>query len=226
MTLRAASAMQVLREQGKALFLQAVDVGRAAGVILGADLAALGTLREAGDVSFLTAREVLGEDPIEPGSVERRRADHERFLATDLPDAWNGEPRPIPLPARTAARAGAGTVVRGLAVSAGTATGRVRVVHEIGDRDFDVDDVLVCRTTDPSWASLMAIAAALVIDVGGAISHGAIVARELGIPCVIGTGNGTQVLSDGDTVRVDGSAGTVLVLAPASDDPGRAVTGQ
>jgi pyruvate,water dikinase len=99
-------------------------------------------------------------------------------------------------------------------------------VHEIGDRDFDVDDVLVCRTTDPGWASLMAISAALVIDVGGAISHGAIVARELGIPCVIGTGNGTQVLSDGDTVRVDGSAGTVLVLAAASDDPGRGVAGQ
>jgi pyruvate,water dikinase len=90
----------------------------------------------------------------------------------------------------------------------------------------------------------MAIAAALVIDVGGAISHGAIVARELGIPCVIGTGDGTRVLSDGDTVSVDGSSGTVLVLGPAqpsaevqpsgkvqalgdaSDDAGGGVAGQ
>jgi len=128
--------------------------------------------------------------------VERRRADHQRFLATDLPDAWNGDPRPIPLPATSTERAEPGVSVQGLGVSSGTATGRVRVVHEIGDLDFEVDDVLVCRTTDPSWASLMAIAAALVIDVGGAISHGAIVARELGIPCVIGTGNGTRVLRD------------------------------
>jgi len=179
-----------------------------------------------GDVFFLTAREVLGEDRIEDGTIERRRAEHQRHLATDLPDAWNGEPEPIPLPTPATQRAAPGTVVRGLGVSAGTATGRVRVVHEIGDLDFDVDDVLVCRTTDPSWASLMAISTAMVIDVGGAISHGAIVARELGIPCVIGTGDGTRVLRDGDSVHVDGGAGTVLVLEGDSGDPGGGVAGQ
>jgi pyruvate,water dikinase len=209
--------MQVLREQGKALFLQAVDVGRAASAVLSDDLVAAGVLQTPSDLSFLTAAEVLGEDPIVPGVVERRRAQHERSLATDLPDAWNGDPQPIPLPRHTGVRAAPGTVVRGLGVSAGTVTGRVWVVHDISDQDLDIDDVLVCRTTDPSWASLMAISAALVIDVGGAISHGAIVARELGIPCVIGTGDGTRVLSDGDTVTVDGNAGTVLVTESSTD---------
>ncbi|HTK63564.1 MAG TPA: PEP-utilizing enzyme [Pseudonocardia sp.] len=72
----------------------------------------------------------------------------------------------------------------------------------------------------------MAISTAMVIDVGGAISHGAIVARELGIPCVIGTGDGTRVLRDGDSVHVDGGAGTVLVLEGDSGDPGGGVAGQ
>jgi pyruvate,water dikinase len=69
--------------------------------------------------------------------------------------------------------------------------------------------------TDPSWAAIMLTAGGLVIDVGGPISHGAIVARELGIPCVINTRDGTQRLSTGDYVRVDGTTGEVLILEVA-----------
>ncbi|MFY1621075.1 PEP-utilizing enzyme, partial [Micromonospora sp. WMMD736] len=91
--------------------------------------------------------------------------------------------------------------------------GRVRIVHDPAD-DIDIDpgEILVCPTTDPSWVSLMTIASALVIDIGAAVSHGAIIARELGLPCVIGTRSGTTDLREGDHVRVDGSAGTVEVL--------------
>ena len=212
--LRAAGAMPVLREQGKAQFLQVVDVGRAASMALGAHLIEAGQLDTADDVFYLTADELLTGD-IDQAAISKRRGDHTEFLRTDLPIAWNGEPNPIPVRERAAPDAGrteAGTSVTGLGVSAGTARGRVRIMHQLSDDDFDVDDILVCHTTDPSWASIMAIAAGLVIDVGGAISHGAIVARELGIPCVIATATGTQQLRDGDYVEVSGSAGTVTVL--------------
>jgi pyruvate,orthophosphate dikinase len=83
-------------------------------------------------------------------------------------------------------------------------------------------EILVCRTTDPGWASVMMLASALVIDIGGPISHGAIVARELGIPCVIGTRDGTAQLRTGDRLRVDGARGEVTVLAPAGEEPAAA----
>jgi pyruvate,water dikinase len=63
----------------------------------------------------------------------------------------------------------------------------------------------------------MFMASALVVDIGGQLSHAAVVARELGIPCVMNTGDGTRVLRDGDRLRVDGGAGTVEILTPASD---------
>jgi pyruvate, water dikinase len=70
----------------------------------------------------------------------------------------------------------------------------------------------VSHLTDPNWAGAMVMAGALVIDVGSAVSHGAIVARELGIPCVTNTRVGATALRQGSTVRVDGTAGTVTIL--------------
>jgi len=75
-------------------------------------------------------------------------------------------------------------------------------------------DILVAHTTDSSWASVMFLAGALVVDIGGQISHAAVIARELGVPCVMNTGVGTRTLRTGDRVRVDGSAGTVELLSP------------
>ena len=73
-------------------------------------------------------------------------------------------------------------------------------------------EVLVAATTDPSWASIMFVSAAVVVDIGGTLSPAAVVARELGIPCVVNSGNATQALRNGDVVRVDGRTGTVEVL--------------
>jgi pyruvate,water dikinase len=70
-------------------------------------------------------------------------------------------------------------------------------------------DILVCPYTNPSWTPLFQRAAAVVVDLGGLGSHAAIVAREYGIPAVMGTGTGTSVLADGQRVVVDGSAGAV-----------------
>ena len=91
----------------------------------------------------------------------------------------------------------------------------MRLVADPVEADVEPGEVLVCPTTDPSWASILFLSAALVVDIGGPLSHAAVVAREMGIPCVIGTGNGTAILRAGDHVRVDGTAGTVEVLRRA-----------
>ena len=118
----------------------------------------------------------------------------------------------IPTPVEASAAAGAGEEITGLGVSPGVVEGRARVVLDAAASELEPGEVLVCETTDPSWASLFLVASALVIDIGGALSHGAIVARELGVPCVINTRTGTRRLRTGDRLRIDGGAGLVTVL--------------
>ena len=98
----------------------------------------------------------------------------------------------------------------GVPASGGRATGPVRVIRE--PAEFGAlrgGDVLVCPYTNPTWTSLFQRAAAVVVDSGGIGSHAAIVAREYGMPAVMGTGNGTTVLVDGQRVTVDGDTGRV-----------------
>ncbi|MBO3130380.1 PEP/pyruvate-binding domain-containing protein [Dermatophilus congolensis] len=102
--------------------------------------------------------------------------------------------------------------ITGTPGSPGTATGPVRLIT--GPETFDrlqPGDVLVCQYTDPSWTPLFALASAVVADTGGRLSHAAIVAREYGIPAVMGAGNATTTLRDDDVVTVDGSSGTVAL---------------
>jgi pyruvate,water dikinase len=104
-----------------------------------------------------------------------------------------------------------GTDVKGIGVVGGEVTGRARIVHDPRTADLAQGDVLVCPTTDPSWTPLFMLAEALVIDTGGAMSHGAIVARELGVTCVINTVTGTRDIPEGATVTVNGTTGVVTV---------------
>jgi pyruvate,water dikinase len=107
-------------------------------------------------------------------------------------------------------------------VSPGVVEGVARVMSGADDGELDDGEILVCHTTDPSWAPLFLLASALVVDIGGAMSHCALVAREIGLPCVINTGDGTTVINTGDRIRVDGDAGTVEVLrTPTISSKGR-----
>jgi pyruvate,water dikinase len=102
-------------------------------------------------------------------------------------------------------------LVRGLNASPGVAVGPVRVALRIEDADaLQPGDILVARMTSPDWVPFMRRAAAIVTDAGGMTSHAAIVSRELGLPCVVGTRQATSVLHDGMLVTVDATAGTVL----------------
>jgi rifampicin phosphotransferase len=101
-------------------------------------------------------------------------------------------------------------LLRGMPGSPGQATGSVRIVHGPGDfPKLQPGDVLVCPFTDPAWTPLFSLAAAVVADTGGPLSHAAIVAREYGIPAVLGTETATSELNDGDLASVDGNEGVV-----------------
>ena len=103
-----------------------------------------------------------------------------------------------------------GDVLKGVSGSAGIAIGRVCVIH--GPEEFHKmhkGDILVCHLTDPEWTPLFGLASAVVADTGSALSHAAIVAREYGIPAVLGVGFATTKFQDGDTIRVDGDRGEV-----------------
>ena len=103
-----------------------------------------------------------------------------------------------------------GALVTGTPSSSGSATGPVTVIREPAEFSrLAAGDVLVCPYTNPAWTTLFQRAAAVVVDAGGPASHAAIVAREYGIPAVMGTAIGTSVLTDGQLVTVDGTTGRV-----------------
>lgn len=103
-----------------------------------------------------------------------------------------------------------GDVLKGVSGSTGTAIGKVCIIH--GPEEFykmQKGDVLVCQLTDPEWTPLFNLASAVVADTGSSLSHAAIVAREYGIPAVLGVGFATTRFKDGDTIKVDGDKGEV-----------------
>ncbi len=106
----------------------------------------------------------------------------------------------------------AGRRISGIAASPGLFTGRARIIETLDDASrLEDGDVLVCRATTPPWSPLFATIGALVVNTGGMLSHGAVVAREFGIPAVVGTMYGTTLIPDGSTVTVDGTQGLVIV---------------
>jgi pyruvate,water dikinase len=106
----------------------------------------------------------------------------------------------------------AGALV-GLAVSAGVIEGRARVILDVGDADLDPGDILVTAYTDPSWTPLFVAIKGLVTEVGGLMTHGAVIAREYGLPAVVGVEHATRRIRDGQRIRVHGTNGYVEILA-------------
>jgi pyruvate,water dikinase len=211
--LRFAARHIPLREVGKATFLQAIDIARYAATGLGVRLHDTGLLVDPNDVFLLTVSELRAGATPEREVLEQRRELRRAYAPLALPERWVGNPDPTIV--GQAAEISPGEKLTGVPVSGGLVEGRVRVVVDPASSEadeFEPDEILVCGFTDPSWTPLMNLAAALVIDVGGALSHGAIVARELGVPAVINTGDAARRLRTGDYIRVDASAGTVELL--------------
>ncbi len=105
----------------------------------------------------------------------------------------------------------AGALV-GLPVSAGTIEGRARVILDMAEADLEVGDILVTAYTDPSWTPVFVAIKGLVTEVGGLMTHGAVIAREYGLPAVVGVEHATQLIRDGQRIRVHGTDGYVEIL--------------
>jgi pyruvate,water dikinase len=100
----------------------------------------------------------------------------------------------------------------GLAVSAGTVEGRARVIRETAEADLEAGDILVTACTDPSWTPLFVAVGGLVTVVGGLMTHGAVIAREYGVPAVVGVEQATRLIRDGQWIRVNGTDGYIEIL--------------
>lgn len=182
-----------------------------------------GWLADAGDVVMLGADEVLETAGDRRELVGERREEMERFRFVHPPEILGAAPPPAAQGderERYARRfygpsaAGlSGGEIRGAAGAPGRATGVARVVLDLGSASkLEPGDVLVTRTTSPAWTPLFAVAAAVVTDGGGALSHCAIVAREYGIPAVVGTVSATVEIADGQRIQVDGGRGVVRIV--------------
>lgn len=200
-----------LRGVGKAAFVQALDGARMIALRIGAHLAARGVIDTTRDVFYLSADEVgacpTGESL--QALVAQRKREHHRLQQFTLPTAWYGTPTPTPSSSTAAALE---TTLSGVGASPGVVEGPVRVITDPSCDGLEPGEILVAPVTDPSWAAIMFVSAGLIVDIGGALSHAAVVARELGIPCVMGVAEATATLRSGDICRIDGQAGTVEIV--------------
>jgi phosphohistidine swiveling domain-containing protein len=201
--------MQRHREIARDAAIRATHAYRLAARERGRRLVEGGVLDRIDDVFHLTLAQLLDPPAEVRAVVERRRAERDRLAGLRVPREFVGSwlPQDMAIPA-----ARSGDVLEGIGVSTGTATGRVRVMHADSLDDLDAGEILVATYTDTGWTPLFATAEAVVTQVGGMMSHAAVVARECGIPCVVNVDDAANRLVDGQMIEVDGAAGTVRVI--------------
>ncbi|GAA4692066.1 phosphoenolpyruvate synthase [Pseudonocardia yuanmonensis] len=173
-----------------------------------------GVVADREDVYYLRfdeLRDVVRTGCADRELIARRREDYRGYQALTPPrvltsdgEALSGSYRRADVPAGALA---------GLAVSAGTVEGRARVVLDMAQADLGTDDILVTAYTDPSWSPVFVTIKALVTEVGGQMTHGAVVAREYGLPAVVGVERATRLIRDGQRIRVNGTSGYVELLS-------------
>ena len=178
-----------------------------------ARLVSAGVLRSPEDICYLRfdeLREVLRTQQVDAALIAERREAfkaHEsltppRVLTSDG-EMLSGSYRRGELPPGALA---------GLAVSAGVVEGRARVVLDVASANLEAGDILVTRFTDPSWTPLFVTITALVTEVGGLMTHGAVIAREYGVPAVVGVADATTLIQEGQRIRVHGTDGYIEIL--------------
>jgi phosphoenolpyruvate synthase/pyruvate phosphate dikinase len=170
-------------------------------------------LREREDIFYLSFQElhdVVRTNHVDDQLIDRRKDAFRSYQALTPPrvltsdgEGVAGAYRRDDLPA--------GALV-GLPVSAGTVEGRARVILDMAQADLEPGDILVTATTDPSWTPLFVAVAGLVTEVGGLMTHGAVIAREYGLPAVVGVADATRLIPDGQRIRVHGTNGYVEML--------------
>jgi rifampicin phosphotransferase len=177
-------------------------------------------LRDREDIFYLSLeefRDVVRTGRIDEELVTRRREAFVSHYALTPPRVLTSEGEALDgAYRRDGIPAGA---LPGLAVSAGVVEGRARVVLDIADADVAPGDILVTVATDPSWSPAFVAISGMVTEVGGLMTHGAVIAREYGLPAVVGVTQATRLIHDGQRIRVHGSEGYVELL-PSAEDAG------
>ncbi len=220
------------RELPKFTIIRMMGVARAALAASGRDLVDAGVLDSPDDIFLLRLAELeaLRAEP----TAELRTVVSERRLALDRESRRVQVPRILVGDGRAFYEGlgdvgGADGVITGSPVSPGTVEGTVRVVLDPARSELKHGEILVCPGTDPAWTPLFLSAAGLVTEVGGMMTHGSVVAREYGIPAVVGVHEATTRLVTGQRVRLDGTAGTIVLVddaeGAASPEPEPVPTG-
>ncbi|MEM9796399.1 MAG: PEP/pyruvate-binding domain-containing protein [Pseudomonadota bacterium] len=185
---------------------------------LGTQLHARGHLDEPRDIFWLTVAEALGAvegaalSPNLAAIAKARRA--EDVASAERPDppmriTLTGPAIYVPVAETHTLETQTGTSRQGTGCSAGTVTATARVIRDPRTESLTPGEILIARHTDPGWIAVFSNASAIVVERGSLLSHSAIVARELGIPCVVGLKDATRWVESGETLRVDGATGEV-----------------
>jgi pyruvate,water dikinase len=214
-----------MRESPKFYIVRIMGIVREGLLESGRDFAAAGELERPDDVFFLRLPELEElaqvEDPLQRGAARdwralaaARRAVYQREkLRRQIPRLLLSDGRAFYEGLNDAPPGADGNVIVGSPVSPGLVEGAVRVVFDPHAAQLAPGEILVCPGTDPSWTPLFLAAGGLVMEVGGMMTHGSVVAREYGIPAVVGVDRATQRLQTGQRIRVDGSSGQIVILS-------------
>jgi nucleoside-diphosphate-sugar epimerase/phosphohistidine swiveling domain-containing protein len=174
-----------------------------------------GIFDAADDVFYLLVDELDALPADVSAVVARRRAERRRLVAVAPPTVFSGSWRPTAASSAALARGG---TLRGVGVCGGRVRGRVRIVRPETIDDLQPGEILVAEVTDVGYTAAFCYAAAVVTELGGPMSHAAVVAREFGFPCVVDVQGATRALPAGALVEVDGTTGEIHVLELADDD--------
>ena len=178
-----------------------------------ARLVQAGILREPEDIHYLSydeLRQAFQTRQIDDRLIAQRKADYAVFEKLTPPRVMTSDGEVISAEYDTA-NSPQGALI-GVPASAGIIEGRARVVLSLEDANFEDGDILVTAFTDPSWTSVFVSLKGLVTEVGGMMTHGAVVAREYGLPAVVSVENATRLIKDGQPIRVNGTKGYVEIL--------------
>lgn len=170
-------------------------------------------IREKEDIWYLTyeeLREVVSTRQLDTAIIDQRKETYKQYEKLSPPRVMTSDGEIITGSYRRE-NLPAGAIV-GLPVSTGVIEGRARVILNIADADLEEGDILVTAFTDPSWTPLFVSIKGLVTEVGGLMTHGAVIAREYGLPAVVGLEGATQLIKDGQRIRVNGTDGYVEIL--------------
>lgn len=213
--------MMGVREHPKYVMIRLFGFIRQALLEEGRSLVAQGRLQSEEDIFFLTLDEVLEltrgrtMDQLQE-TLEERKRDYECFQGLTPPRLMTSEGEII-TGSRQRKDAPEGALL-GTPVSAGVVEGIARVVLRPDEAKLSKGEIMIAPFTDPGWTPLFHSAIGLVMEVGGLMTHGAVVAREYGIPAVVGIEGATRLIQDGDTIRLDGSRGYVSIVKKSNDD--------